>query len=166
MGKKKSADITLIAAEARKYLVAQQLEKQGKAEKETCKVNLIEALDSANMESATAEGLKVTKVQPSSMAYDDEGIYNDLKPSQRALCFERSFSMAELSDERRAEVQKAITSLLTPAERKVCIKNKLNVTRLADAVAIGKVDAAVVADHATEKLASPFVRVSTTGNES
>lgn len=73
------------------------------------------------------------------------------------------FNFAALPPERRREFMTMIQSMLTPAEKRLCTEDVLNVDRLSEAVQANKIKAETVAEHATEKFSAPFIRVTVAG---
>ena len=150
---------------ARDYLEGDKLEKQGKKKKSDASALITSEWERRGTDTITAEGLKVTRVQNSSMVYDGPGLWGDLTPRQRPLAFRRSFEITALPPARRVELMEAVKALLTPEEIKLCTNDVLDVQMLSEAVQAGRIKAEVVARHAEEKKSAPFIRVTQAGAE-
>lgn len=99
---------------------------------------------------------KITLVAPTTVVYDEEGMWADLPASKRKAIFDRQINLALLP----ADVQAALLEHLTPAQRKRVVSHRLNVDRLADAVQEGKVEPEWVAEHSEIKESSAYIKVS------
>lgn len=151
---------------AREYLEGDKLAKEGSARKAKAQAIIAAEWERRGHDTLTADGLKITRVQNSSMVYDSEGLWSDLTARQRPLAYRRTFNLSALPAERRAVLMEAIREAMTPAEIRMCTDNVLDVEMLSEAVQAGRIDAKVVAAHAEEKFSAPYIRVSVAGSDS
>jgi hypothetical protein len=101
-------------------------------------------------------GTKVTFVAPEKVVYNEDGLWDVLSPTARKHVFDRTINLSKLP----ADAQKALLTHLTPAQRKRVISHKLNVDKLATAVADKKIPVEVVAENSEIQESSPYVIVS------
>lgn len=104
----------------------------------------------------SANGVTVTFVQGSSVVYDPDGLWEDLKPKQRREVFEENIDLNRLPSEKRQEIRK----LLSKEEREEVTTFTLSVDRLSTAVQDNVIDAKLVAKHSHIEKQNPYVRIS------
>lgn len=151
---------------AREYLEGDKLAKEGAARKAKAQAIIAAEWERRGHDTLTAEGLKITRVQNSSIVYDGDALWADLTARQRPLAYKRTFNLSALPAERRTALMHAIRETMTPAEISMCTDNVLDVGLLSEAVQAGKIDAKIVARHAEEKFSAPYIRVSVAGSDS
>lgn len=103
----------------------------------------------------SANGVTVTFVQGSSVVYDPDGLWEDLKPKQRREVYEENIDLNRLTSEKRKEIR----NLLTKEEREEVTTFTLSVDRLSTAVQNNVIDAKVVAKHSHIEKQNPYVKV-------
>lgn len=108
-------------------------------------------------------GLKVTVTQKETEVWDPDGVWGALTPRERPLAFDREYDFSALTPERRAELHKAMIASLSPAEKRMCVRNRLNVSRMSQAVQADKIDAEKIAPFMEVKYANPYITVTPHG---
>lgn len=149
---------------AKRYLDADADEKTAASKKNKIKTTLVDTLTDKGVDSYSGGGLKITKVQGSTMVYDSDGIWSDLTTQQRSLCYTPVYNFAALGAKRQSEIMAQIRKSLTPAELAAVRTFRLDEAQLSQAVQDKKIPAKVVAAHAEEKKSAPYVRISIAGS--
>lgn len=156
---KRLSDAKLFAL-ADAYEEAHRAEGTAKKEKSTAGKAIITEMisrKSSAIESKEFGGFtRITLVQPSSVEYDDKGIWNALTPTQRREAFDANVNLNALSKEAR----KRVMEVLTKEERAAVTTHALNTERMAQAVQDGKIEAKIVADNSHIKQIAPSIRIS------
>lgn len=150
---------------AKEYLEGDTIIKTGKAKQDKAKATITEEFADRGIDSYIGGGLKITRVQTSSMQYDSDGIWDDLTAQQRKLCYVPTYNFAALDADRQRELMALIRKELSTSELALVRSFRMDVSALAQAVEAGKIDAKVVAAHAEEKKNAPFIRVTPAGAE-
>lgn len=164
-GKSKDKKIKRIS-EAEVFAIASAREEAAKqaaaadAEKKENDRILIEQLQLRGVRSLESdqygEFTRITLTQPEPVIYDSDGIWKDLKPAKRELCFDRNVNLNALSPEARQKV----IDVLTKDELREVTTFELNLERLAKSVSDGKIDKEVVANNSSIKPIAPSIRIS------
>lgn len=108
-------------------------------------------------------GLKVTVTQSETDKWDDQGVWGALTPRERPKAFDRDYDFSALTPERRAELHKAMIAMLSPAEKRLCVRNRLNVARMSQAVQAGDIDAEKIAPFMETHKGTPYITVTPHG---
>jgi hypothetical protein len=139
-----------------------KLDAQAKAvakERDALKPKIVDAMKRAKSRLIEVGNVRVVLVQQESTVYDEDNIYTSLTPKQRRLAFDQYLELSELSSSRRRELQAQLRDLLTPSERRRCVKWRFNLDRMSQAVQAGDIPIEVLDENTSIVPKAPYPNV-------
>ena len=163
---KKVGDSKLFAL-ARKSLAAAGEAKKWGAQKAIIDGEIVEAMQQRRAKTITESdtGLRITFTQAEKTTYDGEGLRSEkrIKKSIKDRIFRKKLDISLLPKKRQEELRKVMLEALSPAELAAITSYELDVDEMSKCVQEGKLDAKVVAAHATITKNKPYCTISSGG---
>lgn len=147
-------------AELARELKDYQLQAKALNEKaDKIKPRIIKAMQGARTKLVEAAGVRIVLTEQEVLEYNEPGLWDELKPTQRRLAFDEELNLNALNPEERRALMAAIREILTPGQRRRCTTRKLNIARLSAAVQSGKISTLLVDRHSEMVKRAPYTTI-------